>query len=278
LEEPPDKVLFIFATTAPQKVPNTILSRCQCFNFRRISLDEIVSKLKRIVDEEKLKIDLPSLRLIAESATGSMRDAESILDQVVAFSSEEKVSQEEVKDILGIIPKELFLQITRAILRKDANSGLELIDKLVKEGIDLHQFVQDMIVYVHQLSLIKISVKNSVQSFLLTENNSDEIYELVASADLHTILDIIEELNKIEDKIKYHHYPWILLELLIVKLTQSGKPYQFESPLNGDTKETVAAKKVDIKEEFEKKSYQKTKIEEKTKQGNSKKIPGNSKK
>ncbi|MDD5635811.1 MAG: DNA polymerase III subunit gamma/tau [Atribacterota bacterium] len=243
LEEPPSEVLFIFATTAPQKVPNTILSRCQCFNFRRISIDEIVLKLKRIIDREKLKSDLPSLRLIAESATGSMRDAESILDQVVAFSSEDKVSFEEVKEILGIIPKELFFQITRAILNHDSNNGLELIDKLVKEGVDLHQFVQDMIIYVHQLSLIKILGKNT----LLEEKDSEKITKLIAGTDVQSMLNIIEELNKIEDKIKYHHYPWILLELLIVKLTQSGKTGQVKKI----TKNTIDNNKIFIEEKEE---------------------------
>jgi DNA polymerase-3 subunit gamma/tau len=93
LEEPPGQVLFIFATTAPYKVPNTILSRCQSFYFRRISIEEMMEKLKRITEEEKINIDSSSLRLIAEGATGSMRDAESILDQVIAYS-ENRVTPE----------------------------------------------------------------------------------------------------------------------------------------------------------------------------------------
>ncbi len=225
LEEPPIQVLFVFATTTPQKVPKTILSRCQCFNFRRISVDEIVTKLKKIIEEEKLNIDLPSLRLIAVSATGSMRDAESILDQVITFS-EKQVTYEDVKEILGIIPQKMLLQFTQAIVARDTKAGLVLIDQLVKEGIDLHQFVQDMIVYTHQLSLIKILGKNNHPGSLFEEKDSEQLLELATATDMKTILDIIEGLNQIEDKIKYHHYPWILLELLVVKTTQVKKENQ----------------------------------------------------
>ncbi|HNS26120.1 MAG TPA: DNA polymerase III subunit gamma/tau, partial [Methanobacteriaceae archaeon] len=144
LEEPPSQVLFIFATTAPYKVPNTILSRCQSFNFRRISIEEMVEKLKKITDEEKINIDSSSLRLIAESATGSMRDAESILDQVIAYS-ENKVTAQEVRDILGLLPHEIFYQFFDNIINHNTETALKLINKLVKEGVELNKFVQDLI-------------------------------------------------------------------------------------------------------------------------------------
>ena len=219
LEEPPSQVLFIFATTAPQKVPNTILSRCQCFNFRRISIGEIVEKLKKIVEKEKLNIDLPSLRLIAESATGSMRDAESILDQVIAFG-EKKTTYEDVVEILGIIPQQLFFQLTTAIADSNTSAGLALINKLVKEGVDLHQLVEDMILYIHKLSLIKIfDDKSDFKNPLPAEKPSEEMTALAMKIDMEIMMNIIEELNKIEERIKYNHYPWILLELFMVKMT-----------------------------------------------------------
>ena len=260
LEEPPSQVLFIFATTAPHKVPNTILSRCQCFNFRRISIDEMVEKLKKIIEEDNLNIDLPSLRLIAESATGSMRDAESILDQVISFS-ENKVTYEDVKELLGIIPQKLFLQLTRAIANQDTKEGLELIEKLVREGVDLHQFVQDMVVYIHKLSLIKILGNNSHYSSMPEEENSDQLLELATAIDMKIMVDTIEELNKIEDKIKYHHYPWILLELVVVKMTQDK---------NENQKEESADKPiVNKKETAEKKSEESFHKENKKKEAQS---------
>lgn len=230
LEEPPSQVLFIFATTAPQKVPKTILSRCQCFYFRRLSLEEMVEKLTKIATEEKLNIDLPSLRLIAESATGSMRDAESILDQVITYS-EKQVTPEVVREILGLIPQEIFWRLLKAIIARDTKTGLEIINKLVKEGVDFHKFVQDLIVYVHQVSLLKILDKdNSDAIFSRSGEESEKLSELSNSTNIKTILDIIEELKLVEEKIRYYYYPWILLELMVVKLTQSEEQsYQKES-------------------------------------------------
>ena len=222
LEEPPSQVLFVFATTAPQKIPKTILSRCQCFHFRRISIDEIVNKLQKITEEDRLDIDHPSLYLIAEGATGSMRDAESILDQIITFS-EKKVTCEEVKEILGIIPQKHFLQLIQAIMTQDTKEGLDLIDQLVKEGIDLHQFVQDMIVFTHRLSVIKITGKSNQKLTLPEKDDTEQLANLAYAIDLKTMLSMIEELNQIEEKIKNHPYPWILLELLIVKVTCGEK-------------------------------------------------------
>jgi DNA polymerase III subunit gamma/tau len=270
LEEPPSQVLFIFATTAPEKVPNTILSRCQCFNFRRISVEEIVAKLKKIIKEEQLDIDTQSLHLIAESATGSMRDAESILDQVISFGGK-KIIYEDVADILGVIPQKLFYQLTRSIIDRDTKAGLLLIDKLVQEGIDLHQFVQDMIVYVHRLSLIKIfGNDNDFSNFLTKEKNPKEVTELAVTIDVNIIMEIIEELNKIEDKIKYHQYPWILLELFIVKITQ------------GTTREKLQNNNENIKKSEIKKQHTVKKQEEYVTQSENSKekavLPQNSKK
>lgn len=230
LEEPPSQVLFIFATTAPQKVPKTILSRCQCFYFRRLSLEEMVEKLTKIATEEKLNIDLPSLRLIAESATGSMRDAESILDQVITYS-EKQVTPEVVREILGLIPQEIFWRLLKAIIARDTKMGLEIINQLVKEGVDFHKFVQDLIVYVHQVSLLKILDKdNSDAIFSRSGEESEKLSELSNSTNIKTILDIIEELKLVEEKIRYYYYPWVLLELMVVKLTQSEEQsYQKES-------------------------------------------------
>jgi DNA polymerase-3 subunit gamma/tau len=219
LEEPPGQVLFIFATTAPYKVPNTILSRCQSFYFRRISIEEMMEKLKRIAEEEKINIDSSSLRLIAEGATGSMRDAESILDQVIAYS-ENRVTPDEVRDILGLIPRETLFQMTETIINHDTEKGLKLVGELVKEGIELNKFVQDLLIYTHNVSLLKVLGKNNPYSSSYFEAvELEKIWELIEKTEEKTILNIIEELKIIEERIRFHHYPWILLELMVVKLT-----------------------------------------------------------
>ncbi len=219
LEEPPTRVLFIFATTALHKVPKTILSRCQCFYFRRISNEEIVEKLKRIAEQEQLNIDLSSLHLIAENATGSMRDAESILDQVITYS-ENKVTTEEVREILGLIPHEIFWGLMEAILTNNTEAGLILINRLVKEGVDLSQFVQDLLLYVHNISLVKVLGKDyPFSNFDPGKKGLEKIWTLMESTNIKRFLDIIEELKAIEERIRFHNYPWVLLELMMVKLT-----------------------------------------------------------
>ena len=223
LEVPPGQVVFIFATTSPHKVPKTILSRCQSFYFRRISNEETVAKLKRIVDEEKLNIDIPSLKIISESATGSLRDAESILDQVITYS-DNKVTPDEVREILGLIPHQVFRELLEAVINQDAESGLALVNKLVKEGIDLGQFVQDTIIYTHNLSLLKVlNKKNPHSSAYFEESEFEKACELSEKVDTRIFLDIIEELKEIEGKIKFHYYPWVLLELFVVKMSYKEK-------------------------------------------------------
>lgn len=227
LEEPPNKVLFIFATTALHKVPKTILSRCQCFYFRRISIEEMIEKLGKIAEKEKINIDLSSLRLIAEHASGSMRDAESILDQVITYSNNE-VTTSEVRDILGLIPQEIFRQLIEAIITCNTVAGLTLINDLVREGVDLGQFIQDLLIYAHNISLLKVlGNDNTFSNFYLEESEREKILALIEATDIKRIIAIIEELKTTEERIKFHHYPWVLLELMIVKLTcVEGKAIQ----------------------------------------------------
>ena len=248
LEEPPGQVLFIFATTAPYKVPNTILSRCQSFYFRRISSEEMVKKLKRIAKEEKIDIDPSSMRLIAESATGSMRDAESILDQVIAYS-ENKVTPDQVRDILGLIPREILFQMTETIINHDTGKGLRLVGELVKEGIELSKFVQDLLIYTHNVSLLKVLGKNNPYSSSYFEAAElEKIWELIEKTDEKAVLNIIEELKVIEERIRFHHYPWILLELMVVKLT-----YNESKPAHQEIITKAPVRKKDISPEKEEK-------------------------
>jgi len=252
LEEPPSQVLFIFATTAPYKVPNTILSRCQSFNFRRISIEEMVEKLKKITDEEKINIDSSSLRLIAESATGSMRDAESILDQVIAYS-ENKVTAQEVRDILGLLPHEIFYQFFDNIINHNTETALKLINKLVKEGVELNKFVQDLIIYAHNASLLKVLGKDNPYSSLYFEADElDSVRGLIEKTEARTLLDIIEELKTVEEKMRFNQYPWVLLELTVVKLTHNEKKTIPQEALL-ESKSTISKKDIFTKDEAIKK-------------------------
>ena len=250
LEEPPRQVIFIFATTAPHKVPKTILSRCQVFNFRRITVGEIVEKLKNISEDERIEIDVPSLRLIAESATGSMRDAERTLEQVIAYG-ENKITPEIVRDALGIIPHELFRQFIIAITDKDTRAGLDLIGRLVEEGLELTKFVEDLLIYTHNLSLLKIlgKDKTSILSYF-EEAEWKEVEVLTKKSNIAAILKVIEELRVLAERIKYHHYPSILLELMVVRLTYSGGETlpAASAPKNTFPNKVLETKKIEAKE------------------------------
>ena len=164
LEEPPPHVKFIFATTQPNKIPATILSRCQRFDFRRIPAAKIVEKLTEIAREEKIDSAEGVFFEIAKAADGSMRDAESILDQLNSFC-EKKIKIEDVTKVLGVIEDDLLLNLTDLIVRKDLASALKAIEELTNEGRDLFQFLSRFIEHVRNLTILKIN--RNLSSMLL---------------------------------------------------------------------------------------------------------------
>jgi len=156
LEEPPEFVKFIFATTQPHKVIPTILSRCQRFDFRRITAMEIVAQLERIVASESIGVDKEVLFAIARASDGSLRDAESVLDQLVSFSKE-KISLKDVISALGIVEQEALFEITDKIIRKDAKSALGLLSNLIDNGKDISVFLTDLIEHFRNLMVAKVT-------------------------------------------------------------------------------------------------------------------------
>ena len=156
LEEPPPYVKFIFATTLPHKVIATILSRCQRFDFRRISVMETIAQLERIVREEKIEIDKEVLFAIAKSSDGSLRDAESILDQLISFTKDE-VSLEDVISMLGLVEQDTLFDITDKIINKDARGALELFNNIIDRGKDIGNFLTNLIEHFRNLMIAKVT-------------------------------------------------------------------------------------------------------------------------
>jgi DNA polymerase-3 subunit gamma/tau len=156
LEEPPPQVTFILATTELHKVPSTILSRCQHFNFRAISYHEVLGQLKKIAEEEHIQISDEALNAIARASEGSMRDAQSQLDQIIAFCGD-RIEDEQVRDLLGIVPQQLLDDFTNAIVQLDARKVLLLIDQLVASGLNLQHFVREMLGHFRNLLMLKIA-------------------------------------------------------------------------------------------------------------------------
>jgi len=218
LEEPPPHVIFIFATTDPHKIPNTILSRCQWFNFRRISLADIVAKLKMIVEDEKLNIDDKTLNIIARSSTGSMRDAESALDQIIAYCGKDITSQS-VREVLGIIEEEVFFEFLEAIIKNDTLKGIEIVNRTSDLGEDASQFIKNLMEYVHNLSLAKVCQKEVLNLKGIFTEDRERLLKQSKTIKLEKLFNIVNYLAEAERKMRYTRHPWILLEMLVIKFT-----------------------------------------------------------
>jgi len=219
LEEPPSHVIFVFATTAPHKIPKTILSRCQWFNFRRIPIQDILNKLKTISKDEELDIEDESLNTIARFSTGSMRDAESALDQVIAYCGK-KIDLQSVRDILGIIDNDIFYKLMEAIIKNEPVRGIEIINQVSDLGGDPSQFVKNLMEYVHNLSLVKYCTQEAIGFRGIFAEDRERLLKQSSLIKTERLFAIIDYLAEVERKMIYTHHPWVLLEMLVIKFTR----------------------------------------------------------
>ncbi|MBI4753434.1 DNA polymerase III subunit gamma/tau, partial [Candidatus Desantisbacteria bacterium] len=219
LEEPPAHVVFIFATTEVHKLPTTILSRCQRFDFRRISMQNILKQLQYICDNEEIQADTDALLLIARAAQGGMRDAEGILDQVIAYTGEKKIVKEDVNMVLGMVPEEALISITNAIVNQNDNSVIELVNALINNGMDMSQLNRDIILHLRNLLMIKIGCAEGVLD--ITKESKDVLKQQLEDSGLSVefILKAIECLREANEQMKYSHaQASMILETTMVKL------------------------------------------------------------
>jgi len=214
LEEPPPQVIFILATTEIHKVLPTIMSRCQRFDFRRISQADIVSKLTRICDAEGIHIEPEGLRLIAKSATGSLRDAENLLEQLTTYYGTE-VELRQVQAILGITGDERAKELIRHIVNNDISAGVSTINSVNSDGVDLRQFNREVVAYLRELLLIKTGSEEAVD---LTAEDIAELKDLAAKTSLAQILKAIKLFGQLE--IGFDNYSTLPLELALVDCAQ----------------------------------------------------------
>ena len=215
LEEPPAHILFILATTEPERLPDTILSRLQRYDFKRITTDEIVNSLRNISDDLDIQVEEEALWLIGKTADGSMRDALSIMDTGISFS-QDKLTYEEVADLLGAVNKDVIFKFVEDILREDANSALLIIDDMLKEGRDVNQFIIDIIDHYRDLMIVKSGADISK----LVQVNQETLLEYQTQAeklDLDYIVNVLDELTKIDEDLRYSTNPRILLEMAIIR-------------------------------------------------------------
>ncbi|WP_442597313.1 DNA polymerase III subunit gamma/tau [Neobacillus sp. D3-1R] len=218
LEEPPKHVIFILATTEPHKIPLTIISRCQRFDFKRITPQDIVRRMDLILEETKVQCDEKALNIIARAAEGGMRDALSLLDQAISFS-EDSVTVEDALTVTGSVSQNLLNRLATAILQKDVGSALETVGELLSHGKDPVRFIEDFILYYRDMLLYK-AAPNLEETFerVMLDNEFQTLADQVASTQIYQLIDI---LNKTQQEMRWTNHPRIFLEVAIVKLTQT---------------------------------------------------------
>jgi len=240
LEEPPSYVLFIFATTELQKVIPTILSRCQRFEFKRIAINELIDRLKYICKEEKIDIDDDSLLLIAKKGDGSMRDAQSILEQAAAFSKD-KIDYEMIIDILGIIKEEVYFDLIQSIIMKDINKLLSLINEMIMNGYDIIEFVSGFSNFLRDLYIVKST--NSTELLEATGNVKDNFKEISKNIEERRIIQMLSIVTDQMNKIKYSLNPRIIIESMFIKLSQLDDIFSISEILDGAENEIIPTKR-----------------------------------
>ncbi len=217
LEEPPAYVIFILATTEVHKIPITILSRCQRYDFRRISIDTIADRLKELTQKEQVQIEEKAVRYIAKVADGSMRDALSLLDQCIAFYFDQELTYDKVLDVLGAVDTEVFSRMLREILKGDAAAALGVLQDIVLQGRELSQFVTDFAWYLRNLLLIKSA--DGVEDIIdVSSDNLVRLKEEAHLAENDTIMRYIRILSELSGQIRYATQKRILIEMAIIKL------------------------------------------------------------
>ncbi|MDZ7683613.1 MAG: DNA polymerase III subunit gamma/tau [Fodinibius sp.] len=215
LEEPPDHVIFIFATTEPHKVLPTILSRVQRFDFKRISIDEIVERLNQVAQDQGIKIDDESLHVIAKKADGALRDALGLMDQAIAFCGN-NIEHEELLRALNVVSTERMFDFMDAVQRQDANQGLELVNDLLQEGYDIQEYLVGLTEHLRNLYVAKSSAKMH-----LVEASPDMKKRYQQSATGFSEDDLMRMLHLVSEaqyKLKEAHQPKIQFEITLLKL------------------------------------------------------------
>ncbi len=220
LEEPPKHVIFILATTEPHKIPLTILSRCQRFDFKRISASAIVNRMKMIVDETGVEVEDKALQVVARAAEGGMRDALSLLDQAISFS-QDRVTLEDALTVTGAVSQNFLNRLAFSIKKKDVAEGLSALEELLFQGKDPSRFVEDFILFYRDMLLYKAAptLEESMERVMLDE----EFQELTKMNEQEEIYEIIDILNKTQQEMRWTNHPRIFLEVAIVKLCQLEK-------------------------------------------------------
>ncbi|HUI45433.1 MAG TPA: DNA polymerase III subunit gamma/tau [Nitrospirota bacterium] len=215
LEEPPPHVIFIFATTEPQKIPATIHSRCQRYGFKRVLLHDIVGRLRTIADTEGIKISDGGLAMIARAAEGSMRDSQSLLDQAVSYSGME-INDSDLQATLGTVAQERLLQFAASLLARDAGDLLKQVDALMEQGQDMRQFLSGMVEHLRNMMIVKIASEPG-QIMELPTADIEAIRQQADKAEADQLLMLFDSLSKTLDDMRWSPHQRFTLEIGLIK-------------------------------------------------------------
>ncbi len=239
LEEPPKNVIFIFATTEPQKIPQTIHSRCQRYDFRRIGAEKILERLVYICTAEKINFERSALMLVARKAEGSMRDALSLLDQVYSFCRE-NLTEKEVRSVLGLVGMGVFERVMNAVAEKNAVPALKLVQEVLVEGFDLQEFIQGLQEHVRNLLFARIPGALESRGIELETDNIQKFETSAQRFSEGDLLRMSEIIKKAEYDLKWSAFPRFVAELMLLKLTYMDSTVSVEQLIKalGDPQQT----------------------------------------
>lgn len=217
LEEPPSYVIFILATTEVHKLPITILSRCQRYDFKRISIDTITGRMQELINAEGVQVEEKALRYIAKTADGSMRDALSLLDQCIAFHLGQELTYDMALDVLGAVDTEVFSRLLRHVLERDVTGCITLLEEIVMQGRELTQFVTDFAWYLRNLMLVQTS-DNLEDVIDMSTDNLARLKEEAQMIEPDRIVRYIRIFSELSGQIRYAAQKRILVEIALIKL------------------------------------------------------------
>lgn len=217
LEEPPEYVIFILATTEVHKIPVTIMSRCQHYDFKRITIETISNRMLDLMAEEHVEVEDKAIRYIAKAADGSMRDALSLLDQCIAFYLGQKLTYDHVLEVLGAVDTDVFSQLLRSVIRRDVPKVLNTVEELVMQGRELTQLAADFTWYLRNLLLVKTS--DMIEDVLdVSTENMMQLKEEAEMIEADMLLRYIRIFSELSEQLRYATQKRVLLEVVLIKL------------------------------------------------------------
>jgi DNA polymerase-3 subunit gamma/tau len=230
LEEPPSYVIFILATTESHKIPITISSRCQKYDFRRISVEVIGNRLETLLQREQVEAEKEALNYIAKAADGSMRDALSILDQCIAFNLGQKLTYDKVLETIGAVDIDIFARLLERVMAMDVSGAIDIVDEVVWQGRELGRFVNDFTWFMRNVLIIKASPVGDKKLDMSAEN-LERIRGIAEEIDMHTLIRYINIFSEVSSGIKYAVQKRVVLELAVIKLCKPEMENNYDALL-----------------------------------------------